>query len=108
MTPGKSSASYTTWTNKHLLSPKDAFDYLNPKYLTYAIDNSQDNSTKTFHTITDTSTYEIYFNNYNKQSLVLQLSLVETKKGTKLMSVAGDLGNINYWKVSDKLLSLLN
>lgn len=133
MTPGKSSASYTTWTNKHLLSPKDAFDYLNPKYLTYAIDNSQDNSTKTlgtktqeevikevkkiigrkpnlktFQTITATSTYEIYFNNDNKQSLVLQVSLVETKKGTKLMSVAGDLGSINYWKVSDRLLNLLN
>ena len=41
-------------------------------------------------------------------SPVLQVSLVETKKGTKLMSVAGDLGSINYRKVSDRLLNLLN
>lgn len=132
MTPTKSSANYTTWTNKRLTNAKEAFVFLNPSYLTYVDDNSKVDSVRTmnsqtqnavikevrktiskkpnlkaFQTIKATSTYELYFNNDPKQSLVLQISLVKTDRGTNLMSVAGSTKGVYYWKVSDKLWRLL-
>ena len=62
---------------------------------------------KTSQTIKATSTYEIYFNNDYKQSLVLQVSLLKSKKRGNVMSLSGDTGYIQYWQVSDKLLNLL-
>jgi len=132
MNPGKSSTNFRTWTNKNLSSQKDAFEFLNPKYLTYAIQDNEKTSIetmnsqtqdkvikevknilnkkpafKTSQTIKATSTYEIYFNNDYKQSLVLQVSLLKSKKRGNVMSLSGDTGYIQYWQVSDKLLNLL-
>lgn len=132
MNPGKSSTNFRTWTNKNLSSQKDAFEFLNPKYLTYAIQDNEKTSIetmnsqtqdkvikevknilnkkpafKTSQTIKATSTYEIYFNNDYKQSLVLQVSLLNSKKRGNVMSLSGDTGYIQYWQVSDKLLNLL-
>ena len=135
MNSGKSSTNFRIWTNKNLSSPKDVFDFLNPKYLTFAIYNNENEDVsiktmnsqtqdkvikevknildkkpnfKTSQSIKATSTYEIYFNNDNKQSLVLQVSLFENKKRGNIMSLSGNTGYIQYWKVSDKLLNLLN
>lgn len=132
MNPGKSSTNFRTWTNKNLSIQKDAFEFLNPKYLTYAIQDNEKTSIetmnsqtqdkvikevknilnkkpafKTSQTIKATSTYEIYFNNDYKQSLVLQVSLLKSKKRGNVMSLSGDTGYIQYWQVSDKLLNLL-
>lgn len=132
MTPNGYSASFMVWGNKKLKNIKEAFDFLNPHYLSYlTYDNDQgmvhqvevNKQKKITHevrkiiqrkpdfsklsTVEGKSINEIYFNENSNQSLVLQASLLEIKNKGTYMHFSGETGKIGYWKVNDELLSLL-
>ncbi|WP_242359673.1 hypothetical protein [Lactococcus petauri] len=132
MTPNAPSSTVRVWTNKKLKTPKEAFDFLNPTYLTYGTYNNgifkfhqiatekqkeishtvrkiishKPSFTKTL-TINGEAVNEIYFNENVNQSLVLQASLVKAKDGKVYMVFSGHTGKIDYWEVSEELLKLL-
>lgn len=132
MTPDAQGASMRTWVSIKLKNAEEAFDFLNPKYLSYIdydgekmiskqmeyekqkevirimrqiIDKKPDFTRMS--TIQGESVHEIYFNNDKSQSIVLQASLLRIDNGKVYMSVAGDMGRICYWEASDELLKLL-
>lgn len=132
MTSNAHSANFRVWGNKKLQNIKEAFDFLNPHYLSYlTYDNDQGMvhqvksnkqqkitqevrktiqkkpSFSKLSTVEGKSINEIYFNENSNQSLVLQASLIEIKNEGTYMSFRGEMGKISYWEVSDELLKLL-
>ncbi|GAB7391644.1 hypothetical protein [Lactococcus garvieae] len=132
MTPDGQGASMRTWVSRKLKNAKEAFDFLNPKYLSYLDYDGEKMITKQMEydkqkevirimrqiiekkpnftrmsTVQGESVHEIYFNNDKSQSIVLQASLLRIDNGKVYMSVAGDMGRICYWEVNDELLKLL-
>lgn len=130
MTPNGEGANMRTWVNKKLKNVKQAFEFLNPTYLSY-FDNKESvlkylesneqkaviqtvkeiikkkpKFTRTY-TIKGEDIYEIYFNNDVHQSLVLQASLLKVDSGKIYMTFSGGIGRIGYWEVDKKLLELL-
>ena len=67
MNPGKSSTNSITWTNKNLSSPKDAFEFLNPKYLTYAVYDNEKYSIETMNSQTQDKVIKEVKNILNKK-----------------------------------------
>lgn len=130
MTPIGEGANMRTWVNKKLKNVKQAFEFLNPTYLSYFDDkesvlkNLESNEQKAViqtvketiskkpkftrsYTIKGELLYEIYFNNDVNQSLVLQASLLKVDSGKIYMTFSGGIGRIGYWEVDKKLLELL-
>lgn len=130
MTPNGEGANTRTWVNKKLKNVKQAFEFLNPTYLSYFDDKEsvlkylESNEQKAViqtvketitkkpkftrtYTIKGEAIYEIYFNNDAHQSLVLQASLLKVDSGKIYMTFSGGSGRIGYWEVDKKLLELL-
>ncbi|MGI1836225.1 hypothetical protein ACRPK2_02620 [Lactococcus garvieae] len=130
MTPNGEGANMRTWVNKKLKNVKQAFEFLNPTYLSYFDDKEsvlkylESNKQKAViqtvketikkkpkftrtYTIKGEAIYEIYFNNDVHQSLVLQASLLKVDSGKIYMTFSGGVGRIGYWEVDKKLLELL-
>lgn len=130
MTPNGEGANTRTWVNKKLKNVKQAFEFLNPTYLSYFDDKEsvlkylESNEQKVViqtvketitkkpkftrtYTIKGEAIYEIYFNNDAHQSLVLQASLLKVDSGKIYMTFSGGIGRIGYWEVDKKLLELL-
>lgn len=130
MTPNGEGANTRTWVNKKLKNVKQAFEFLNPTYLSYFDDKEsvlkhlESNEQKAViqivkeaiekkpkftrtYTIKGEGLYEIYFNNDAHQSLVLQASLLKVDSGKIYMTFSGGIGRIGYWEVDKKLLELL-
>lgn len=132
MTPNGHSASFVVWEANKLKNIKEAFDFFNPQYLSYATYNNEqllthqadkmkqsqiiqevrkiiqgNPSFTTLSTVDGTSINEIYFNESINQSLVLQASLLDVPQKGTYMHFSGEMGRIGYWQVSDSLLNLL-
>jgi hypothetical protein len=133
MTPKGQEATTRIWVNTKIKNIQQAFDFLNPSYLSYLdYENEKmiprkldpEKQKEVTHivrkmietkpdftrlsTIGGESIHEIYFNNDSRQSLVLQASLLKINNGKVYMMFGHGMGRIAYWEVSDELLKLLS
>ena len=133
MTPGEQSVGEQIWCNQKLTHISEVFDFLNPKFVTYAsydhgdlklqqvaTEKQQELMTqikklvntnpdfKRSSSLEGESINEIYMNEDIHQSICLQASVLKLNNGKNYITFSGGNGQKGYWLVNKELSDLLH